>query len=538
MGNRIRTIWALSLASAILLIGMQGYWLYNQYQYVVNAYAQDMSGKILEAGEKELRIRNSNKTLVPLFINNDFNLDSIYKGPSEKNIALHRISGLNDEMKTIYLFDSFASESKLEMKMSNITMKFVHPDSVDRVWDLIGDSLKSDKKNLSEIPEIYRRSIRMSEVEQDSSAYTEHSVRYFSVNPNISKEYISKGLDQAMINDRVPFCKEILDSILITDIPGIEYEITSMEIKDSIMTSTWYLSGSLFSPHIKVLYVYSILENKGVEIDAAIPSPTLFKSMAVQLLFSLSLILLLTGCLVLQIKTILKQKKINELREDFVHAMIHELKRPVQTLKTFISFLGNKDIRSDELMTEQVIQDSKFELDNLSAYLKKLKDMIHANEDATSLKISRFNLQELIGKIIRLVNHPPEKDVKISTNYDMESVWVEADVVHVANVVNNLIENAIKYSDEHVDIDIKVALKGKELWITVSDNGIGIPYSEKDKVFAKFYRGSNIPDKNIPGIGLGLSYVKLITEAHKGKVSLLSDIGKGTSVTLCLPQSK
>ena len=538
MGNRIRTIWALSLASAILLIGMQGYWLYNQYQYVVNAYAQDMSGKILEAGEKELRIRNSNKTLVPLFINNDFNLDSIYKGPSEKNIALHRISGLNDEVKTIYLFDSFASESKLEMKMSNITMKFVHPDSVDRVWNLIGDSLKSDKKNLSEIPEIYRRSIRMSEVEQDSSAYTEHSVRYFSVNPNISKEYISKGLDQAMINDRVPFCKETLDSILITDIPGIEYEITSMEIKDSIMTSTWYLSGSLFSPHIKVLYVYSILENKGVEIDAAIPSPTLFKSMAVQLLFSLSLILLLTGCLVLQIKTILKQKKINELREDFVHAMIHELKRPVQTLKTFISFLGNKDIRSDELMTEQVIQDSKFELDNLSAYLKKLKDMIHANEDTTSLKISRFNLQELIGKIIRLVNHPPEKDVKISTNYDMESVWVEADVVHVANVVNNLIENAIKYSDEHVDIDIKVALKGKELWITVSDNGIGIPYSEKDKVFAKFYRGSNIPDKNIPGIGLGLSYVKLITEAHKGKVSLLSDIGKGTSVTLCLPQSK
>ena len=538
MGNRIRTIWALSLASAILLIGMQGYWLYNQYQYVVNTYAQDMSGKILDAGEKELKIRNSNKSQMPLFINNDFGLDSIYQGPSGNNIALHRFSGYKDEIKTIYLFDSRASESKLEMKMSNITMKFVHPDSVDRVRDLISDSLKLDMKNLSENPEFFRRSLQMSEFEQDSSAYTEHSVMYFSVNPNISKEYISKGLEQVMINDRVPFCMEILDSILITDIPGIEYKNTSMDNKDSIMTSSWHLSGSLFSPHIKVLYVYSILESKGVEIDAAIPSPTLLKSMAVQLLLSLSLILLLTGCLILQIKTILKQKKINELREGFVNAMVHELKRPVQTLKTFISFLGNKEMRSDESITEQVIQDSMFELDNLSVYLKKLKDMICADNDVTSLQISRFNLRELIEKIVRLAKSSTTKDINITMFYSSDLLWVEADAVHIANVLNNLIENAIKYSGEHVDIEIKVSLKGRELWLTVSDNGIGIPFSEKDKVFAKFYRGSNIPDKNIPGIGLGLSYVKLIIEAHKGKVSLLSDVGKGTSVTFYLPQSK
>jgi len=282
--------------------------------------------------------------------------------------------------------------------------------------------------------------------------------------------------------------------------------------------------------------MYSPFEYKGVEIIASIPSPPLFGRMAVQFLLSLTLILLLTGCLILQIKTILKQKKINEMREDFVNAMIHELKRPVQTLKTFISFLGNKNMPSDELITEQVIQDSMFELDNLSAYLKKLKDMIHADSDATSLQISRFNLMELIEKIIRLVNCPAEKDVKISASYEMESEWIEADMVHVANVVNNLIENAIKYSIQQVDIEIKAALKGKQLHLTISDNGIGIPYSEQEKIFAKFYRGSNFSDKNIPGIGLGLSYVKLIVEAHKGKISLLSEIEKGTTVTLCLPQ--
>ena len=224
------------------------------------------------------------------------------------------------------------------------------------------------------------------------------------------------------------------------------------------------------------------------------------------------------------------------MREGFVNTMIHELKRPVQTLKTFISFLGNKEMRSDESITEQVIQDSMFELDNLSLYLKKLKDMICADNDVTSLQISRFNLCDLIEKIVRLAKSSTTKNINITMLYGADLLWVEADAVHIANILNNLIENAIKYSEEHVDIEIKAALKGKELWLTVSDNGIGIPFSEKDKVFAKFYRGSNIPDKNIPGIGLGLSYVKLIIEAHKGEVSLISDVGKGTSVILSLPQ--
>ena len=309
-----------------------------------------------------------------------------------------------------------------------------------------------------------------------------------------------------------------------------------MSSNDSIWVSSWFLSGSLFSPYIRVLYLYSPFENKGVEINANIPSPPLFKQMAIQFLLSLTLILLLTGCLILQIKTILKQKKISEMREDFVNAMIHELRRPIQTLKTFISLLGNKDMRSDELITEQVIQDSMFELDNLSAYLKKLKDMIRADNDATSLQISRFNLKELIDKIVRLVNHPVEKDVNISVSYEMESELIEADIVHIANIVNNLIENAIKYSEQKVNIEIKVMRRGKDLLLTVLDNGIGIPHFEQEKVFAKFYRGSNFHDKNIPGIGLGLSYVKLIIEAHKGTISLLSDVEKGTSVTLLIPQ--
>lgn len=110
-----------------------------------------------------------------------------------------------------------------------------------------------------------------------------------------------------------------------------------------------------------------------------------------------------------------------------------------------------------------------------------------------------------------------------------------ADPVHVANVLSNLIENAIKYSGEEVDIDIVVLWNQQGVELTVSDNGFGIAPDERRKVFDKFYRSSHLPDKQIPGIGLGLSYVRQIVEAHHGSVSLRSELGEGTRITINLP---
>ena len=521
MGNRIRIIWVLSLASAILLIGVQGYWLYNQYQRVVNAYAQELSEKILKAGEEELAIRKANtKTSFTYVINKnmEYGSDSL-GGDSSKTKFSFVVHGMESNEST-----DDSTKLKTKQKIKNATF-------LGKYSDTIESSFQSDEISASKYPEVI---LDLPELTFDPNK--ELTSFHLFMNPNLSDDIMHKGINQAITNFNSPFNPELFDSIIIADIPEINYTMKPLNPQDSIELSSWHLSGNLFAPHIQLFYLYSPFEYKGVEIIAIIPTPPLFERMAIQFLLSLALILLLAGCLILQIRTILKQKKINEMREDFVNVMIHELKRPVQTLKTFISFLGSKDMRSDELITEQVIQDSMFELDNLSAYLKKLKDMIHADNDETSLQISRFNLQELIEKVVRLVSSPAEKEVKISESYEMESAWIEADIVHVANVVNNLIENAIKYSAQHVDIEIKAVLKETELRLTVSDNGIGIPYSEQEKVFVKFYRGSNFIDKNIPGIGLGLSYVKLIAEAHKGRVTLLSDIEKGTSVTLCLPQ--
>ena len=142
---------------------------------------------------------------------------------------------------------------------------------------------------------------------------------------------------------------------------------------------------------------------------------------------------------------------------------------------------------------------------------------------------------ELVEKVVRLTNIPAGKKVSFSTAFPPDMPDLTADPVHVANVLSNLIENAIKYSGEEVDINIVVLWNHQGVELTVSDNGFGIAPDERRKVFDKFYRSSHLPDKQIPGIGLGLSYVRQIVEAHHGSVSLRSELGEGTRITINLP---
>lgn len=466
MEKRIKIIWRLSLLSALLLIGVQGYWLYNQFIYSMHLYSEELATAILQAGDQEYAIR---KKEVPENVFYVINRNTEYSRAS---------NGQDTQQQQVF------------MKYS--------------VKDPIPSRLNRMK---------------------------------FDFNPRMPEDSLYAFIDKAVVNRHNPFQQEKMDSILHLSLGDIPYATTPLTGKDTAYTASyWEKTGKTPHPGIKVTYIYNPAEHKGVCISVSIPAPSIVSQMAVQLTLSLCLILLLLGCLVFQIRTILKQQRLGELRQNFVNTMIHELKRPVQTLKTFVSFLGDKEMRTDETVTEQVVQDSMFELDNLSAYLNKLKDMVRADNEATPLHPVRFDMRLLIEKLIRLTNIPVGKEVKLSSSFDMEQVWVIGDPIHLANVISNLIENAVKYSEDKVNIQILVIQKGKNLRLTVSDTGIGILLAEQKKVFTKFYRSTNLPDKSIPGIGLGLSYVKLITEAHHGSVSLKSIPGKGTSITLNIPQ--
>ncbi|HCF77780.1 MAG TPA: sensor histidine kinase [Bacteroides uniformis] len=329
----------------------------------------------------------------------------------------------------------------------------------------------------------------------------------------------------------------IVYSVLATKLDGMSFTTGLVTPRDSLYqwVETVERLGSDLHPVIRLVYPYNPLKRELVQVDVQVMPHTLLLRMGWQLLGSLVLILLLAVCLLFQIKTILKQHRVDELRKSFVNTMIHELKRPVQALKMCVSFLNDKTMRTDEQAMDEVVRDSVSELDNLSAYLRKLRDMTRADDEQTQLSLSTFDLKPVVEKLIRLQHAPGGKQVSFETHFT-DNLLVTADPVHMANIITNLMENAVKYSGSSVSIRVECRLHGHELTLKVSDDGIGIPVSEQGRVFDKFYRSSNLPDRSLPGIGLGLSYVKLLVEAHRGTVFLTSQIGRGTTVEITIPQ--
>lgn len=464
MKKRIYLIWLLSLLSALLLIGVQAYWLYDQYLLAVDATFRSLGARVLEAGEKEYALR---KACLPPDFTYTIHRTTDYRRFKEGDSL---VCGVSFSFSKAY---AFAGKDK--------QMHFRFP------TDLSEDSL-------------YRQ------------------------------------IDQAILDGYIPFQATRLDSLLEASLPAIPFSIGPLPPGDTLRTvSGWQVAGSRFHPRLEAVYLYNPLARRGVGVSMAVPVQPVLKQMGVQLSLSVGLIFLLIGCLVMQMRTILVQKKLGELRQEFVHTLVHELKRPVQTLKMCLSFLADRTLRTDTAATEEVVRDSMFELDTLSAYLHKLKEMVQVEGRPTLLDLKPVAIGELIEKVIRLTGRPAGKTIHFVTAFSPRFPPVPADPVHLANVLHNLIENAVKYSGSEVRIEVSAVCGEKEWELRVADNGYGLTAEEQKRVFDLFYRSPRFSAKQIPGLGLGLSYVRQIAEAHGGRVRLKSRPGEGTLVTVYLP---
>ena len=484
MDKRIKIVWILTIITSLLMMGGQAYWLYNQYGYSAEAYMQKLHEQILEAEDKEADIRFQHRQI-----------------SSEPLRSL----GMNLSGWTSLGEDSL----KRPEPRTSTTLTFYYRNKEDM-----------DSAALAKL------------IEEESDSVL---VRDTFQLEGVSTELLFSASTLYSLQISNPFQESLLDSLLQSQ--DIQMTNTRREILNTLQWKGNYIpfrEGLAYK--MKIVYPYNPLKQEAMVGEITIPLSPLLKQMAWQLVASLFLILLLMYCLVYQIRTIMQQRKMDEMRKSFVNTMIHELKRPVQTLKMCIAFLNNKSMRTDEQMMDAVVQDSIFELDNLSAYLSKVRELTRADNEHTILSTRTFDLVATVEKLIRLNNTPADKAVRFETSFSDTSLWVMADPVHIANCLSNLIENAVKYSGNEVCIGIHASLEDNRLSLKIKDNGIGIPLQEQERVFEKFYRAQNIPDANLPGIGLGLSYVKLMVEAHGGSITLQSQPGKGTTFTVEIPQ--
>jgi two-component system phosphate regulon sensor histidine kinase PhoR len=154
------------------------------------------------------------------------------------------------------------------------------------------------------------------------------------------------------------------------------------------------------------------------------------------------------------------------------------------------------------------------------------------------LNLSTFNLKALVEQCVAKPIFPSGRDIEIKIDFGNDNFEIIADKIHITNILYNLLENAVKYSDGETLIQISCRSVGNKYHLEVSDNGFGISEAECNYVFDRFFRSANVKGKDIPGIGLGLYYVKLLVSAHKGNISLLSTLGKGSLFSIEIPKKQ
>lgn len=489
MEKKIKTLYILSIAAILAFLGMQVYWLYGRYEYTLSEY-ENISCEIISNAIAEYNNERAKHSAVKKIARTQ----SSYQMNTDVDSAGNRRRNVTVTTKEIDGRKLLGIAEKRDLT----------PEEMKRLQELVLDSLDVVDAKIATV---------------DATSAPSDGIAWNAMR-NFDSEIQS------------PFTTVGIDSILRKS--NLNAEITLI-LQDSVTWETVTIRhSSVISPRFSVTTPYSELERKAVVIECEIPSSEILRSMGWTLVLASVISLFLILCLVWQIKTIVRLTRLDRMRNMFITTMIHELKRPISTLKMCVSGIENEKMLADKDIKAELMTATRNALDNLSAYFSKLRDITFNNVEQIPLNIISFNLAQLVSDVVSTIQKPSGKTIAFE-NRVKDDIQVSADRSHVFNIINNLIENAIKYSGETVRISVEAAVSDRGVSVIVTDTGNGIPLSDQAKIFTRFYRGRAV-DSDIPGMGLGLSYVKLLVEAHGGGVTVDSIPGTGTSFTFTIPQ--
>jgi two-component system, OmpR family, phosphate regulon sensor histidine kinase PhoR len=299
--------------------------------------------------------------------------------------------------------------------------------------------------------------------------------------------------------------------------------------------------GSAFIPEQKNTVVTDPVPVSPFEVWIAYyPKPTkkILANMLPEFLFCIFLSLITSGSFYTMHKSLRSQNKLMQLKNELISNITHELKTPVATVSVALEAIKNFNVMDKPELTKEYLEIAQHELNRLSLMTDKILKSALFEEKGLSFEKEIFDFSQLCDEILKALKLVLDKqDAKVNFVKEGNDFNISASKLHLSNVMYNLLDNALKYSESGVAINIRLKSESNRLIINVSDTGFGIPPEYHKKIFEKFFRVPTGDVHNIKGYGLGLSYVASVIKGHKGTISLESEVGKGSSFIISLPKS-
>lgn len=341
-------------------------------------------------------------------------------------------------------------------------------------------------------------------------AYVRDYLVKAGANPDFRSGYLITELDLLDFDRIMPV---YLDTI--GEIPG--------DFQEALHANSYAFEGNYF----RIRYDYLV--------DFTHRTALIYRDMVITLVLAVLTILIVLLIFGLTVRNMIIQKRLSDLKTDFINNMTHELKTPLSTIAVASSTLSDENLQKDPSRIKQISSMINKQNKHLTQLIDRILEISIWEKDQVRLKRKEVHIYEFMEEKIKLFKlENTGKELSIDAEYHLDKDYVNIDEVHMTTVLNNLWSNAVKYSQGKAKIRIDVSLNA-DLVLRIRDNGIGIRKEDQKHVFDKFYRAGKGDFKTVKGLGLGLYYVKQIVTAHGGEISLQSSPGKGSTFIINIP---
>ena len=514
-----QTIWILTILMGITLLGLLGI----QVVYMANMYSM-LNDQFEQAAKMAVRltIDRINHDITESFADEVRNVQTQssqanWKGEATIVSDARTTTGITTEV-------TIKGDPKTIAKLETVNPKNEN-DSLSKTDQLVLDKSYTDSV-MSEYRQNLIREMMIDLVRRSDTQDITSRINTDSITSYLKKELQRQDLDVEF--DYMIYPKGATETKFGYKTAGYPFDIQNdLPKKDFVEMPMFRKNISKDSYRLKV---YFPKRNKYIYTSVPI--------MAVSLVFTIVIIIVF----VFTIITAFRQKKLTEMKNDFINNMTHEFKTPISSISLAAQMLNDQSVRKSPVMLNQISNVINDETKRMRFLVEKVLQMSMFEGKKAVLKLEDADANLIIYNITNTFKLKVEKyGGKITTRLDAMNGIVEVDEMHFTNVIFNLLDNAVKYRREDEPLNLQVStddLPGERLQIVIQDNGIGISKEDQKRIFEKFYRVSTGNRHDVKGFGLGLAYVhKMITELG-GTITVDSHVGKGTKFIIILPLSK